>query len=207
MQLGSFPVLMLGWEKKCHYWLIKKTKSPQTGFSPSAVTFYHHDKRQRDSHCDYHILKSITFLFDHKIGQLWLLVWHADAGHECEHIVLIYRHHSLEGTNKQYLANPIMSLTQKESIHVNVYSRQVMISYPFAFVHDFADVIPDGAHYIIAHILHLEKLLEPGDQQGIVCSFRQKVVHQCLAVQEKRNIRRSHKWQSVSFGKSYFCLE
>lgn len=55
-------------------------------------------------------------------------------------------------------------------------------SYPFVFVHDFAHILTDGAHYIIANILHLKKLLEPGDQQGVVCSFGQQSAYHRLTM-------------------------
>lgn len=53
-------------------------------------------------------------------------------------------------------------------------------SYPFVFVYDFAHILTDGAHDIIAYILHLKELLESGDQQGAVCSFGQQSVHHRL---------------------------
>lgn len=65
----------------------------------------------------------------------------------------------------------------------------LMFSYPFVFLHDFSHIITDGAHNIIAQILHLKELLEPGDQQRVVCRFREKFVHHCLKVQLNRMIR------------------
>lgn len=53
-------------------------------------------------------------------------------------------------------------------------------SYPFVLLHDFAHILTNGAHDIKADILHLKELQEPGDQQGVVCGFRQQSTHHRL---------------------------
>lgn len=64
-------------------------------------------------------------------------------------------------------------------------SKLLQISYPFVFFHDGGHIRTNRAHDIIANILQLKKLLEPRDQQGVVCSFAQQSVHHCLTMQLK----------------------
>lgn len=55
-------------------------------------------KRASCSHTD--TSAGLTFLFDHKVDELRLLTGNADVGHEGEHVVLIYGHHSLRATTR-----------------------------------------------------------------------------------------------------------
>ena len=96
----------------------------------------------------------LTFLFDHKVGELGLLARNADVGHEGEHVVLENGHQGLRGTRQVRLSIfDVMTINQRAEF-----------SYPFVFVHDFPHTVTNGAHGVIAYVLHLNEFLEPGDQ-------------------------------------------
>lgn len=60
-----------------------------------------------------------------------------------------------------------------------------MRSYPFVFVHDFPHRLPQGAHDVVANVIHLQELLEPGDQQSVVGALRREVLHHRLNAEER----------------------
>lgn len=64
--------------------------------------------------------------------------------------------------------------------------------YPLGPGHNPAHAVADQAHYIIPHVIHLQELLEPGDQQSHVLFLWKKPTDHSLHT-EKNDTRQSYR--------------